>query len=593
MPGLYGHLNRDDPHGDEAGRIAAAIGHKPWFVDTRIETMHGSVGTMSLPVFDGGKQIAATDDGKVTLLLDGYLSNRPELRQNLSGASSAELALQSYLRNGRQFLEALEGSFTVLVNDERDKSFMLGNDRYGHRPIYYCIGKNTLTFAPELKGVVAGTEVRREIDWQAVGDLFVFGHCWGERTLLADVRFLDGGSYIHWTRAETTVNKYWQLDYPDERGDGLSACIDDLDHAYRASIAGHADIRGERLMMLSGGLDSRMIACYLADADVAFDTMSLRFRDWNSNDAVVARLLAETLDRDFQPALLDVSDPERLVSEFLFLTDGQAPCSYHINALPLAELRQQYGLYIHGNGGNMLFGDYATQYRDGADRFEGGEPDKIFALYAGNFQGQLLVQTFMEEFAETVWNGAQTSFLTAHAGRPNLSGTRKHEWLSIVERMRRSTTISLAIIGAYMEPMCPIYDHYGMVEHIAGVPNALKYDQHWYLENLRLRFPRAAAIPRVSKTIRPIFQCGPGSELDEYTLVTPFSGFYWDPDYLMRNDYKAVYENFLLDPKTLSRPWFNEATIRAMWDEEQGGAAFGAQLGTILAFEYFCRTYID
>ncbi len=548
---------------------------------------------MALPVFDGGKQMATSDDGQVTILFDGYLTNRPRLRQQFQVASTAELALRCYLRDGQDFAAALEGSFVALVNDGRTRSIVLANDRFGHRPVYYHVGNNNLTFAPELKGVAAGADLAREIDWNGAADLFVFGHCWGNKTLMAGVKLLEAGSRIVWTRAETTITRYWTLNYAEERNDGEEDCVADLDAAYRAAISGHGDIEGDRLVALSGGLDSRNIACYLADAGVEFDTMSLRAEAWNSNDAVVAEKLSTLLGRDFTAGRFDLSDPETLIADFLFQTDGQAPCAYQINALPLADLRQRYGLYIHGNSGNMIFGDYATQYRDAGNKVEGQDADSLFAQYSTNFSGHLVVQAFSEAYGETIWNGAQSSFMATYSRQMNIEGARKHEWIALEERTRRSTTIALTIIASYMEPMCPLFDHYQMMDHCAAVPLAYKYDQHWYLENLRRQFPEAAAIPRAGKTIRPLFDTGPGSDLDEYTLVSPLDGFYWSIDWLLRNDYKSAYEAYLLDPRTLSRPWFNAATLKAMWDEQQAGAHYGAQLGTIMAFEYFCRTYID
>lgn len=109
-----------------------------------------------------GGELAIDRRGTRALLFCGSLTRIDSLRKELQeagfsadGNSISRLLLQAYEHWETEFLNHLEGSFTLALFDRQHHRFLLARDPWGSLPLYWTLQQQTLLFATELKALLA------------------------------------------------------------------------------------------------------------------------------------------------------------------------------------------------------------------------------------------------------------------------------------------------------------------------------------------------------------------------------------------------------------------------------------------------------
>jgi len=106
-----------------------------------------------------GKQPLFTKDKKVALAVNGEIYNHQELRAEFPDyefltQSDCEVILALYRRDGKNFLEKLNGIFAFALYDEENDAYLIGRDHMGIVPLYMGWDKNgSFYVASELKSL--------------------------------------------------------------------------------------------------------------------------------------------------------------------------------------------------------------------------------------------------------------------------------------------------------------------------------------------------------------------------------------------------------------------------------------------------------
>lgn len=106
-----------------------------------------------------GKQPLYSQDGKIVLAVNGEIYNHQELRKEFPDyrfqtQSDCEVILALYQRDGKNFLEKLNGIFAFALYDSEKEIFLVGRDHMGICPLYHGWDKNGNYYvASELKAL--------------------------------------------------------------------------------------------------------------------------------------------------------------------------------------------------------------------------------------------------------------------------------------------------------------------------------------------------------------------------------------------------------------------------------------------------------
>jgi asparagine synthase (glutamine-hydrolysing) len=245
-------------------------------VDTRIAMQFRRLSIVDL---QNGMQPFVSDDGQVTVMVNGEIYNHQSLRKEvLNGVSfrsnsDCEVVLALYLKEGMRFLSKLNGMFAISIYDNRHQRLILARDRLGIKPLFYCpVPNGHLLFASEIKALAAHPQCPREFDWiAALSQLELHMDIYSENLngFLKGVEMIPAGSYIVFKQGSMTEHQWWSLEYPSLEEDiSNTKSAQQLMEEYHALLQ---DSVALRLMSdvqvgiaLSGGIDSVAIAALSA-----------------------------------------------------------------------------------------------------------------------------------------------------------------------------------------------------------------------------------------------------------------------------------------------------------------------------------------
>jgi asparagine synthase (glutamine-hydrolysing) len=234
-----------------------------------------------------GRQPAMSEDGGVVVIYNGEIYNFKALRNELEQkghviANNSDTAVLPHLyeEDGPEMFKKLNGQFAVAVWDKFNKKLILGRDRFGEKPLYYCRRGTDFCFASEAKAIFQSGIVKPELSPDALRHVFTFWTTVGDESVFRNIYQLPPGSFLIFENGEPTVAPYWRQTFPgpaDASGKRRDAAdyAGELEARFVASVMDRMIADVPVSFYISGGLDSALVACIAAKTTASG---SIRFR---------------------------------------------------------------------------------------------------------------------------------------------------------------------------------------------------------------------------------------------------------------------------------------------------------------------------
>jgi asparagine synthase (glutamine-hydrolysing) len=206
---------------------------------------------------------------------------------NTSGLSK----IQDY-RDAVRIFPSLDGAFIAIHYDRFNKKLVVASDFLGFQPCYFRQKDGNFFLASETKAFGS------ERDLSAWGAFFSWGHLIGSRTLVKDVKKLESASILVYDIENKIVNKekYWNFPSPRSRYN-----IDDIIESLNESIQRYSDGTENSRLLLSGGLDSRLILYSLVSLGVQPEAIIVSHDDeYEDLDGRFAELCANRVNINYK-----------------------------------------------------------------------------------------------------------------------------------------------------------------------------------------------------------------------------------------------------------------------------------------------------
>ncbi len=312
---------------------------------------HAGLGHTRLSIVDlaGGHQPMCSTDRAVWITFNGEIFNYIELREDLirrghrfATRSDTEVILHLYQEEGERCVDRLNGQWAFAIWDNRCRKLFLSRDRLGVRPLFYTQTRDRFLFGSEIKALLAWPDVPRELDLEALDQIFTFWVALPARTAFRGIQQLPPGHCLTLQDGRLHVWQYWRVEFNSEaeRCEPEDALAEELFalllNATRIRLRSDVPVGA----YLSGGLDSTFITALirkiaghrLRTFSVAFDDPAFDESDFQNEasaylgtehsrlrctGADVARVLPDVVRHAEQPILRTAPAPLFLLSKLV------------------------------------------------------------------------------------------------------------------------------------------------------------------------------------------------------------------------------------------------------------------------------------
>ena len=272
MPGIVGIISneRSGQHQSLVEAMLASMKHEQFYRSAIYAAPEMGVyaGSIGFDPADTG-QIFFNERKDITLVLSGELFFDSRVGKELCQKGHqiedqrTSWLIHLYEEKGEQFIEELNGLFSGLLIDEKQRKVILFNDRYGSERIYWHEKRGNIYFASEAKALLRILPELRTFDEQGVAQFLTYGCTFDQRTLFREVQTLPGASLWSFENGKCRRRKYfspatWETQ-PVLSGDDFTS---EFEETFRRIVPRYFESGDNIGISLTGGLDTRMImAC--------------------------------------------------------------------------------------------------------------------------------------------------------------------------------------------------------------------------------------------------------------------------------------------------------------------------------------------
>jgi asparagine synthase (glutamine-hydrolysing) len=308
-----------------------------------------------------GDQPIENEDGMVTVVYNGEIYNYEDLKAELETRghkfktqSDTEVLVHGYEEYGEAIVKKLNGMFAFSLWDERRQKLLLARDRVGIKPLYYYHSDSTLVFGSEVKTILKHPAYKKELDLESLSLYSYFGYLPSEKSMFAGIFKLAPGHLLTFYKSRIEIKKYFEISYDKKVGD-IS-----LDNLLEQSVVEqlHADVPVG--VLLSGGLDSSLIAYYVAKVK-KLKSFSIGFDESGYDESSYARYVAKKLGTDHYSEEFKAHDVPVIFEQISKKLDEPLADASLIPTYKVSKLARRYvKVVLSGDGGDELFGGYPT-----------------------------------------------------------------------------------------------------------------------------------------------------------------------------------------------------------------------------------------
>ena len=320
-----------------------------------------------------GAQPMFSANGRFVVTYNGELYNSLELKQELVAKgvrfrthSDTEVLLEAFDQWGLGSLDRLRGMFAFALADLHERRLWLVRDHFGIKPLFYRTVASGVVFGSELGAVLEAFPAGLQFLPERLDFFLRYRHVPAPLTLYRDAFKVQPGQAIE-VRFDGSIGRshqYYESTVAHTEG-AAPVGEGELEQTLRRSVRAHLIADVPRGVLLSGGVDSSLIAILAnqEDQDLVSGYTITSDAESPAGDAASARELARGLglkhrQRDFDDADIDIL-PELLRHFGEPFGDSSVLPTYYVSSLARADVK----VALSGEGADEVFAGYPQYVR--------------------------------------------------------------------------------------------------------------------------------------------------------------------------------------------------------------------------------------
>jgi asparagine synthase (glutamine-hydrolysing) len=318
--------------------------------------------------------VVTVGDMNVALVCDGVVYDRSAVGRGEDDEQSiAQGLLESYLREGGDFLARADGAFAIAIWDGRTRELILARDHFGLKPLYYFEHEGGIVFASEPKAILAHPSFEPCLDPASTAILLQPRLKMPGETPLVGLREVPPAHALYRRARGSELRRYWELaSRPHE--DSFEVTAETVQSLIEESVRKRVPADGACATMLSGGIDSTTVTALAAKAlggaaESDLFSFCLRFRGEETQfsrtelrpgiDGPYARLAADFIGSRHRAVTVDTGDLDRVVPTTRKARDLPGWRQFDASMyLILTSMRRVASVGLSGEAADEFFGGY-------------------------------------------------------------------------------------------------------------------------------------------------------------------------------------------------------------------------------------------
>lgn len=407
--------------------------------------------------------------------------------------------IQAYKINKLEiFIPSINGLFSFFVYDKEKNKLILGNDRYGLKPIYYRIIPEGIIFSSEIEGLVEIKQkiqnLENNINQEAIIEYFTFQHIFGTKTIIKEISMLFPASILNLKDNKTALINYWKPQF-NKLTITKEEAIKELDRILKKAVKRRIPKNQKNIgISLSGGLDSRIILNTLKELEKEnqFNLFSFNYGTTKSNlDSLFSKQLASLYNITHKFICIDYKSCLEKGSTKV----GAEWSGFQFRYVPFFEEVRKEGIkdVFLGEFGDCSFGkDIKDEFKNSTDiitfsKVLFSEWNRIIphGIQKQFFKEELhpYIDLIKENFLDLIQKNKQPSFIDTF----NI--------VNIMHFERRHCGIIGLAAKNFVQPYSPYLD-YDFQDFIYKLPLDYKMNELIAKKYIKEKLPLASSIPR-------------------------------------------------------------------------------------------------
>jgi len=581
-----------------------------YFIDQDAGLGHRRLSIIDL---EGGKQPIFNEDRSAAIVFNGEIYNYMDLREDLMARghifqtrSDTETIIHAYEEYGCAFVERLRGMFAIAIWDRRLRRLVLARDRLGLKPVYYWEGKGAFAFASEIKALLQISQIRREVDPDALDLYLSLRYVPGPRTMFKGILKLQPGHILVLDPAGVHIRRYWDIEIGAETDAGDEECLSGFERLLEESVRLRLMSEVPLGVFLSGGIDSSTILAVMRKAGNGEPPRSFSIGyeaatrgEEESNELPFARQAAHAFDAQHHEYQLNSTEFKDAITKIVWHLDEPLADPSCIPLYFLSKLaREHITVVLSGEGA-----------------------DEILAGY-GIYRKMLALEGLNRRFSPLAWLAPKLApFVPGHRIRNylRLAGLTLEDRYTGVSRGLLPGTKAGLLTGSDDSLLHDLYASHAKADATSPLDRMLYQDlKIWLPDNLlmkadkmtmatglELRVPFldhrlvefAFTLPQTLKIRhgqgKYLLRRAMARVLPDTILRRPKKGFPVPTEFWLRAELRDLVRDTLLCSGSACRQYFNNPVLEKIIAENEARVAGRHQdVWTLLVFEFWHRIFV-
>lgn len=605
MPGIVGLITK--ARREEAERqLLAMLGtlrHESFYT-TGIwcdESLGVYVGwTARKDSFSDGMPVS-NETGSAVLIFSGEDHPEPGTAAKLKERGhSVSLEGPSYIvhlyEEDPSFPAGLNGWFHGLMLDRANSTAVLFNDRFGMHRLYYHESKDAFYFAAEAKAILAVRPELRSVDPERLGEFLALGCVLENRALFEGIHILPPASV--WSFRKGSLERKAAYFEPKEWEEQPPLELEDfyleLREVFSRNLPRYFNGRQRVGMSLTGGLDTRAIMAWYkpGQAPLPCYTFGGPYRD--CRDVLVARQVASLCGQRHTVIRADgefLSQFPHFAERTVYLTDGCADVSCSPVLYVCQRARDVAPVRMTGNYGDQIIRRFRA-FKPTMPAVEVFHPELIAHIRAAHAAYARVANTHPLSFAafrQAPWHhygllALEQTQLTLRS--PFLDNDLVRTCFRSPMAALENNDLRLRLIADGNSTLRKIRTDVGVGGKNEVFPGAIMRRFHAFTFKAEYAYDNGMPqwVAKMDHALSPLH------------LERLFLGRH--KYYHFRIWYRDALSNYireiLLDPRTLSRPYWQKNVLEAMVQQHiKGDRNYTNEIHRVLSVELLHRVFID